>query len=272
MFNFGKEVRMEPHAFAKTSRVQLWSCGGGRQSAGIAALIVQGRLPKPDHARMVRLEWEADTVWPYVDACIRPAMERLGVPFTVIERAEFATKGMWGGEDGDTLLIPSFTNQSGRISKFAEYCSGEWKREVGNRWACAQPGWKEQGVDVWLGISADERKRRQGTRRLKWISPVYPLLDWLPMHVSSCLEAVRQVGWPEPPRSRCRHCPNQSDAEWADLSPADFEAACQLDDEIRTVDPNVWLHKKCIPLRVVKLESKKEVDLFGGGCTAGMCY
>lgn len=39
-------------------RVQLWSCGGGRQSAGIAALIVEGKLPKPDHVCMVALECE----------------------------------------------------------------------------------------------------------------------------------------------------------------------------------------------------------------------
>ena len=124
-------------------RVQLWSCGGGRQSAGIAALIVQGRLPKPDHARMIRLEWEADTVWPYVDTYIRPAMERLGVPFTAIDRKEYATKDLWGGADGDTLLIPAFSDFTGDVSKFAEYCSGEWKRECGNRWAAAQPGWKQ---------------------------------------------------------------------------------------------------------------------------------
>ncbi len=43
-------------------------------------------------------------VWPYVDAYIRPAMEGLGVPFTVIERAEYATKDFWGGEDGKTIL------------------------------------------------------------------------------------------------------------------------------------------------------------------------
>ncbi len=29
-------------------RVELWSCGGGRQSAGIAAFIKEGLLPRPD--------------------------------------------------------------------------------------------------------------------------------------------------------------------------------------------------------------------------------
>jgi hypothetical protein len=52
-------------------RVQLWSCGGGRQSAGIAAFISRGLLPKPDCVVMVALEWEVRSIWPYVNAYIR---------------------------------------------------------------------------------------------------------------------------------------------------------------------------------------------------------
>lgn len=252
-------------------RVQLWSCGGGRQSAGIAALILQGKLPKPDHARMIRLEWEQSRVWPYVDAYIRPAMESVGVPFTVIERKDYATKDFWGGEDGKTILLPVYTDQSGKVSKLSEFCSGEWKREVGNRWAASQPGWKERGVDVWLGISHDERGRRRGPRR-EWIQPAYPLLDVLPMHVSGCLQAVEEVGWPEPPRSRCFHCPNQSDGEWAELTPAEWESACQRDEGIRLVDPHAFLHRSGRPLRLVVLDGKHEDGGLFGGCTAGLCY
>lgn len=252
-------------------RVQLWSCGGGRQSAGIAALIVQGRLPKPDHASMIRLEWEQSRVWPYVERYIIPAMESVGVPFTVIPRERYATREFWGGEDGKTTLLPVYSDQSGEMSKLSEFCSGEWKREVGNRWAAEQPGWKERGVDVWLGITHEERGRRRGPRR-NWIRPVYPLLDWLPMHVSACLEAVEQVGWPKPPRSRCYHCPNQSDAEWAELTPEEWEAACARDEDIRKTDPHAYLHKRLIPLRQVTLDPKEDTGGLFGGCSAGMCY
>lgn len=157
-------------------RVQLWSCGGGRQSAGIAALIVEGKLPKPDHVCMVALEWEVRAVWPYVNAYIRPALAYLGIPFTAIPRRGYATKGFWGGADGKTILLPAHTNQSGARSKLPEFCSGEWKREVALRWASEQDGWKARGVDSWVGISADESRRRRGPKR-KWFQPVYPLLD-----------------------------------------------------------------------------------------------
>lgn len=255
-------------------RVQLWSCGGGRQSAGIAALLTLGRLPKPDHARMVRLEWEIHSVWPYVEAYIMPAMARLGVPFTVIPREKYATKGFWGGEDHETILLPCYTDESGRPSKLSEFCSGEWKREVGNRWCADQPGWKARGVDVWLGISWEERHRRRAARS-QWLQTAYPLLDMLPrpLHVSACLAAVEEVGWPAPPRSRCSHCPNQSDAEWAELTPVEWEAACALDDSIRQTDPHAYLHRSLTPLRLVQLQPKAEsAGLFSGGCQAGMCF
>ena len=144
-------------------RIELWACGGGRQSAGIAALIKQERLPKPDHACMVRLEWEADTTWPYVDRYIRPALADAGVPFTVIERTQYATVGLWSNEGKDHLLVPAYSDLSGKMSKLPEFCSDKWKRQVSIRWAAEQPGWKDRGVNVWLGITFEERHRRQGS-------------------------------------------------------------------------------------------------------------
>lgn len=253
----------------ESKRVELWSCGGGRQSAGIAALMTLGELPCPDHACMVALEWEVRSVWPYVNTYIRPALAKLGVPFTVVPRKKYATKGFWGGLEGTTILLPAYTNQSGEPSKLSEFCSGEWKREVALRWAATEhPDWKERGVNNWVGISLDERQRRRGPKR-QWLVPTYPLLDVRPTRVNGCLAAVERVGWPPPLRSRCYHCPNQSDAEWAELTPEEFEKACKLDDEIRTVDPHAFLHKKMIPLRMVTLDPKDDNGGLFGGCSSG---
>lgn len=262
-----------PVAPASTAgaRVQLWSCGGGRQSAGIAALIVEGKLPRPDHACMVALEWEVRAVWPYVNGYIRPALQALGIPFTAIPRSDYALHGFWGGADGRTLLLPAHTNQSGEASKLNEFCSGEWKRDVVLRWAAQQEDWKARGVDNWVGISADEKGRRRGPRRL-WLKPVYPLLDMKRATVQECMAAVARVGWPEPPRSRCHHCPNQSDAEWAALTPEEFERACRTDEAMRIVDEHAFLHKKLIPLRQVALDVTDDNGGLFGGCTSGACY
>jgi hypothetical protein len=254
-------------------RVQLWSCGGGRQSAGIAALIVQGRLPKPDHVVMTALRGEKRTTWDYVCGYIRPAMRAAGVPFTIVPSVKYATKGLFGGEDGRTPLMPVYTNQSGQPGKLSEWCSGEWKREVSLRWAAEQGDWKARGVDNWVGISWDEKDRRRNPRR-QWFRPVYPLLDMMPrcFPVSACLAAVEDVGWPPPPRSRCVGCPNQSDAEWAELTPAEFEKAARTEDAIRSIDSHAYLHKSMVPLRVVTLNPAEGGDGLFGGCSAGMCY
>lgn len=254
-----------------TERVQLWSCGGGRQSAGIAALIVLGQLPRPDRVAMVALKREFRRVWPYVNGYVRPALDKLGIPFDAIASEQYATKGLWGGRDGRSLLLPAYSNRSGSLSKLPEFCSGEWKREVVLRWASAQPEWKERGVENWVGISWDERERRRGPRR-KWFRPVYPLLDVRPTTVSGCLAAVERVGWPPPPRSRCSCCPNQSDAEWLELTQVEFEQACSLEDEARQVDPHAFFHKQLIPLREVRLDPANDNGGLFGGCSAGTCF
>jgi hypothetical protein len=219
---------------------------------------------------MVRLEWEIGTVWPYVEAYIAPALEKLGVAFTRIDRATYATKGFWGGKSGKKILLPCYTDQSGEKSKLPEWCSGEWKREVVTRWAALQPGWKAGGVDVWTGISFDEQNRIRAPRR-EWIQPRYPLIEDRPTRVSGCLAAVERQGWPVPPRSRCHHCPNQSDAEWAELTPAEWETACTLDESVREVDPHAFLHRSLTPLRTVSLQPEVDAGMFGG-CKSGMCF
>lgn len=254
---------------ATEARVQLWSCGGGRQSAGIAALIVQGRLPRPGHVVMVAIRGEKRTTWEYVTKYIRPAMHGLGIPFTIVPSVKYATKGFWGGKDRDDILLPMHTNQSGEASKLDEFCSGEWKREVAKRWASQQCGWFDRGVDCWIGISWDEKHRRRAPRA-KWYAPVYPLLDWLTMHISGCEMAVEKQGWPAAPRSRCVFCPNQSDAEWLELTPDEFERACQVEDEVHTKDPHAFMHKSMVPLRMATLDPNDNGRT--GGCSSGMCF
>lgn len=66
--------------------------------------------------------------------------------------------------------------------------------------------------------------------------------------------------------------------EWAfvrDEYPADFERACQLDEEIREADifgggSGVWLHHSRVPLREADLEAS---DVVGSArqCALGMC-
>ncbi len=60
-------------------KAEIFSSGGGTQSAAITALIVQGRLPKPDFVCIVDTERERSTTWQYLDAVIRPALASVGI-------------------------------------------------------------------------------------------------------------------------------------------------------------------------------------------------
>ena len=44
----------------------VWSYGGGTQTAAIAVLILQGRLPKPDIAVMADTGREIASTWDYL--------------------------------------------------------------------------------------------------------------------------------------------------------------------------------------------------------------
>lgn len=63
--------------------------------------------------------------------------------------------------------------------------------------------------------------------------------------------------------------------EWRDERdnwPDDFAKACDLDDEIRKTDPNVYVHRSRVPLRMADLGQPDAPGLFGGGRSSGMCY
>lgn len=253
---------------------EVWSSGGGVQSSAIAALIVAGRLPKPDFAVMVDTERERSSTWRYVKGVVSPALEAVGVTLHIVRKSIYATVDLWGGADGDTVLIPAFSDRDGSESKLPEFCSGEWKREPVMRW-CRAMGLHNSraGVRCWLGISTDEQRRRRGARR-QWFQPHYPLLDVVPLSRADCYKVVADVGWPDPPRSCCWMCPNMHDREWLDIKendPDDFAAACRLQAEVQAVDPNAWLHRSRKPLELVEFKADSP-GLFSGGCTSGLCH
>jgi len=262
-----RPVRLHSGGMGGDSVTQVWSCGGGTQSAAIAALIVQGRLPKPDIAAIVDTGRERSSTWEYMDGTIVPALSSVGVDMHRVPQEGYAHWGLAKGESR-SILLPMFTDE-GKLNAF---CSNEWKRRVLQRWL------REHSVDqcdVWIGISLDEMKRVRAPKE-KWYQERYPLIFDLkpPMRRGDCVKLVEQMGWPTPPRSSCWCCPNMGDREWRDVKenyPEDFEKAVQLEREIRRTDAGLWLHKRRIPLDMVDIES--QLDMFDAAvCATGMCW
>lgn len=253
-------------------RAEVWSCGGGTQSIAIAALIVQGRLPAPDVSVIVNTGKEKRSTWEYADAVLVPALAAVGVTLHRITTAEWANQ--WGrgyvAKSGQTL-IPAFTNQSGEVGKLTNYCSKAWKVEARNRWLSAVWKLTEAKRRMWIGYSHDE-PRRWGSMHGK---PEYrlPLVDDVPMRRHECKRLVVAMGWPEPPRSACYMCPNQSDEEWLETKenrPDEFALAVVADKEVRALDPFAYLHEQCVPLDEVDW-TKPQGD-FVRACNSGECF
>jgi hypothetical protein len=250
-------------------RTQVWSCGGGTQSAAIAAMILRGRLPVPDLAVIVDTGREKTSTWNYLDTVLNPALEVKGFQIQRVKKGDFATVDLVA-KSGEGLLMPVFTTQGGTISKLPAYCSVEWKRRVVMRWL------RSLGVERasnWIGISTDEMQRVRAPQT-EWFQEWYPLIFETRMSRQDCIAAIQEMGWPEAPRSSCWCCPNMRDNEWAEmkrLNPADFDAAVALEAEIREKDPHAWLHESAKPLSEVEFDSK-QMALGDTGCASGMCW
>lgn len=250
-------------------RTQAWSNGGGTQSTAIAALIVRGKLPKPDIAVMIDTERENGDTFPYFETYTRPALESVGVQVHIVRKSEYATVDLTS-KNGKSLLIPAFTDQSGRMGKLQNFCSGEWKRDVIGRYLRAQ-GVKQ--CDQWIGFSLDEMRRVKNDRK-QWLRAIFPLIE-LRMNRAACVRVVQEMGWPKPPRSSCWMCPNKGREEWIEMKrdrPGDFAQAVAFDKMIRIDDPNLWLHESCMPLDEVDFELWESSDLSLPGCSSGMCF
>lgn len=58
--------------FGKTHEV--WKYGGGTQSVAIAALILQGKLPRPEIAIIADTGKERSSTWQYMDEIVAPKL------------------------------------------------------------------------------------------------------------------------------------------------------------------------------------------------------
>lgn len=231
----------------KKNSVQIWSCGGGVQSVGIAALILQGKIPRPDMGLMVDTGFESEGVMAYVRQKVKPAMDEIGIPFEIIRTEDWLENHGLFDKKG-YCVIPAFRrNDDGTVSRMGTRCNGSWKDLVIKRYL------KANGItkcDNWIGISTDEAHRAQRVQKVKWMTKVYPLIEY-GYSRQDCLNAIREIGWEPPERSSCIMCPLKTKYEWLFLSvkhPESFKRAQEIERDIRQFDESVWLTPNCMPL------------------------
>jgi hypothetical protein len=252
---------------------EVWSCGGGTQSAAIAALIVSGKLPKPDLAVIADTGREASETWRFFESVLAPELKKVGVDLVRLPHA-FEGKGyntvdIYSGKDKNTIVMPMFTSKEGS-GMLPKYCSNEWKTRPVDRYI--RGAGFTQG-NIWIGFSIDEMERmRAFDPKSKW-NHSYPLVD-LKLTRGDCIALTEKMGWGTPPRSACWMCPYRSDAEWTHLKnkdPKDFARAVDLEKELQGRDEHVYFHGSCKPLDEVEFNEGQE-DMFSKPCASGMCF
>ena len=204
--------------------------GGGRQTVAMCIMIAKGVLPRPDIIVMADTGRENPMTWDYLETYTQPLMEAIGLEIQVAPHS-LATVDLHA-HNGD-LLLPVYT-QTGKLSPF---CSGEWKRDVCERYA------RNKGINrgiSWLGLGFDERRRwsrSRGTVRHNWTTEC-PLVD-RQITTAMCLHIIENFGWPQPHVSSCWMCPHKQNHEWRyirDNHPELWRKAIEIDEEERAAD------------------------------------
>lgn len=244
--------------------------GGGRQTVAMLVLIQRGLVERPDRIVIADTGREKTSTWDYREEIAEPLAQSMGMTIEIAPR-RLAYVDLYSHQ-GD-LLLPVYT-ATGKLSAF---CSTEWKQRVVRRYL------KEQhdihSATAWIGYAIDERQRYKPNKE-DASGPWYrrfPLFE-LSLTKRDCLQIIRDAGLPIPPPSSCWMCPNMPNEEWRyvkDNYPADFEQACQLDEQIRDEDiaqghAGVWLHHSRVPLREADLEAEDRGEP-SRQCGLGMC-
>ena len=267
-------------AVSSTDLLDIFSSGGGTQSTAITALIVQGRLPRPDVVIIADTGFEKATTWQYLDSVIRPELAKIGLEVHRVS-TEWQSVPEHGNpmmsHNGNTVLIPAFSSQTfGSTGKLSGYCSARWKVETRNRYLRSALGIPLRKQRTWIGFSLEESRR--ATRMMlgeeyKRGLIRFPLIHDVPLRREQSIGIVQQMGWPTPPRSACFMCPNMRDDEWADISPEELTQAGELERELQKSDPHIWLHKSCQPIESIDFSRPdNQPELFERACSSGVCF
>jgi len=257
--------------------IEVFSSGGGTQSTAIAALIIQGKLPTPDYIVIADTGREMPTTWAYMKNVVQPALENFGVEVHRVSGwKSVPDHGRdWQSHNGNTIIVPAFTRKSGAVGKLPNFCTNTWKVEVVDRYLSKRFGVTRKQYRKWIGFSFDEQRRTlrmMDGKEYKAGLVRFPLVE-LTIRRQEAINAVREIGWPEPPRSRCWMCSNQTDYEWNQVKtkyPTLWDEAICLDKDMRKYDEDIYLHASARPLSEVDVS--REDDLFGGGCHSGECF
>lgn len=252
--------------------LKILSLGAGVQSSALALLFARGEFtPMPDAAIFADTQAEPAHVYSWLDWL------ETQLPYPVYRVTR-------GSLEQDTLTAnnkaPFFVrNSDGSAGMLWRQCTQDYKvaplrKKV--RAMLEERG--EEKAAMYIGISLDEAIRMRRSN-VQYIENHYPLVE-AGYSRHTCLQWMKERGYPMPAKSACYFCPYTDDSRWRDMKlsqPDEFARAVQFDAAIRNglkgVDGVPYVHRSCLPLDQVDLRNASDfgqIDAFGNECE-GMC-
>jgi len=258
--------------------MRIISHGGGIQTSTLCLMAARGDIgPMPDAAIMADTGDEPQAVWDYLE-CIRP---QVPFPIYVVQKGNIlehiARSKLPAGDGKQRATLPFFLESGGQMMRT---CTASLKIDAVTRKTRELLGLekgqrvpKDVLVEVWIGISMDEKRRAGGFPAERWQEVRYPLLE-LDMTRGTCERWLSERQYKIPPRSRCIICPYRSNESWRELTVDEFEHACQIDESLRAGGkPPIgyqslpYLHPDRKPLRQIDFGAQDRLpmddDCFG---------
>ena len=265
--------------------IRVLSLGAGVQSSALLYMMIDGIIPKADHAIFADTGWEPAKVYEHLNY-LKQLMDDAGITFQQVTAGNIRQDMLSGGRF--TTMPFHLANDNGSKGIIRRQCTSEYKinpllkkqREL----AGLKPGQrhKDHLMTTVIGISYDESQRMRDPA-FPWLRHDYPLVDRR-ITRQECIDYATKHGYRTPPRSACIGCPFKSNDEWRrlrDEQPDEWEDAVEFDTAIRNPETKVvkllrgtaYLHQSLKPLAEADLRTNQEkgiLSLFDQECE-GMC-
>jgi len=244
--------------------ISFLSLGGGVQSSALAVLCYSDdeRFPRPDY--VIYGDTHADPPWTveFLRDHLEPWLEKQGAEYIRVDCGSmfhhiiseldrgYCPLPAWGEtRSGETAPLPHDCCHSKKVRpihrKIREIIgAGEGEHLTGKT------------VEVWLGISAEEKHRARLAWE-KWQVNRHPLIE-NNFTREDCRQAFGRHGLPIPGRSSCWFCPMRPDTGWKKIKenyPHHWKAICRLDETVREKmeDKRIFFHQSKKPIGKIDL-------------------
>lgn len=247
---------------SKPTPLQVLSLGAGVQSSTLLLMSLTGEFERPAHIIFADTGWEPPHIYAHLRWLSDYSQQR-GLPIRRVGTRNIRSDLLAAATSGARCAsMPLFvTNPQGKRGMLRRQCTHEYKIKPIRHLLRAILGRapRPHDVELWIGITPEEKLSRRKLSDVQWITHRWPLIE-RGMTRDDCVAWLTQRGFPVPIKSACIGCPFHDNAHWLEMRanrPGDWADAVAFDHAIRRlplVNGHVFVHRSLRPLADVHFE------------------